>query len=86
MTEKMEKSAAADQTYQNGKERVEGLTSGEGKEMDILKDLPSYNRTNFSRLLPQGASSNGFPTAKNNSVRLLCSDKPKGTIFLFYNV
>ena len=62
----MEKSAA-DQAHQNGKERVEDLTAEERKEMDILKDLPSYNSTNFSRLLPQSSSSNGFPSTKNNN-------------------
>lgn len=62
----------------DGRERVEGLGDKvEGKEMDILKDLPSYNSSNFSRLL--GTSSAAITatatTGKNNSVSTgwLCS-------------
>ncbi len=65
---KMEKSAVE----QSGKERVEGLTAEEGKEMEILKDLPSYNSSNFSKVFSQGASSNASSIGKNNSVRKLC--------------
>ncbi len=62
----MEKAAAV--SSQNGKERVEGLTDAEKKEMDILKDLPSYNSSNFSRVFSQGASSCA-PSGRNGSVR-----------------
>ena len=63
---------------QDGKERVEGPTT---EEMDILKDLPSYNSSNFSRLLPQGASSNPSPNGKNNSVRMIYHQR--GILIIF---
>lgn len=41
----------------SGRERVEGLEAKmEDKEMDILKDLPSYNSSNFSLLLSPGST------------------------------
>ncbi len=43
----------------DGRERVEGLemeAKVDNKEMDILKNLPSFNSENFSKFLSQGGN------------------------------
>ena len=58
---------AATGSHTDGRERVEGLKMDD-KEMDILKDLPSYNSSNFSRLLSPGSTATGTAAAKVNLV------------------
>lgn len=51
-----------------GRRRVEGLqleTEPKNKEMDILKNLPSFDSENFSKFLSHGSSS---CSGKNGSV------------------
>ncbi len=53
-----------------GKKTLEGLGSkASGQEMDILKDLPSYNRSNFSKFTPHGVTPT-TATGRNSSVSI----------------
>ena len=66
--------SGSSETHANGRERVEGLEARldpeAEKEMDILKDLPSYNSSNFSVLLSAGnTSSPSSASAKSSLVR-----------------
>lgn len=65
----------------DGRERVEGLQFEdkiENKEMDILKDLPSFNSENFSKFLSHGGNGCSGGTGSVST-----SSEIGGTVIMF---
>jgi hypothetical protein len=57
----------------DGRERVEGLqleVKSESREMEILKNLPSFNSENFSRFGGNGASGKSSLVSVSHALEL----------------
>ena len=70
----------------NSRERVEGLeVKVHSKEMDILRDLPCYNSSNFSKLLSHNNSATSIHS-KYNSVSFNLTRGAKCEMVLQYSI